>query len=160
MICVDCVVYFKIINARESLYSVDDIRSAISQLAVSVIRAAIGHYTLQELLEKRAELAKNIESQIEEYVFDWGVDVSSFAIKDIILNQDIQDAFSSAAKDIRLAQAKVISAKADLQSAKLMREASDLLSSSAAMQIRYLETVKQLSQNSKLIFFGDDSSAN
>ena len=160
MICVDCIVYFKIINARESLYSVDNIKAAVAELAVSVIRAAIGHYTLQELLEKRAELAKNIESQIEEYVFDWGVDVSSVAIKDIILNQDIQDAISSAAKEIRLAQAKVISAKADLQSAKLMREASDLLSSSAAMQIRYLETVRQLSQNSKMIFFGDDSSAN
>ena len=160
MICVDCVVYFKIINARESLYSVDDIRSAISQLAVSVIRAAIGHYTLQELLEKRAELAKYIEGQIDEYVFDWGVDVNSVAIKDIVLNKDIQDAISSAAREVKLAQAKVISAKSDLQSAKLMREASDLLSSSAAMQIRYLETVKQLSQNSKLIFFGDDSSAN
>ena len=129
MICVDCVVYFKIINARESLYSVDDIRSAISQLAVSVIRAAIGHYTLQELLEKRAELAKYIEGQIDEYVFDWGVDVNSVAIKDIVLNKDIQDAISSAAKEVRLAQAKVLSAKADLESAKLMREASDLLSS-------------------------------
>jgi len=40
-------------------------------------------------LEKRAELAKNIENQIDEYVFDWGVDVSSVAIKDIVLNNDI-----------------------------------------------------------------------
>jgi len=40
-------------------------------------------------LEKRAELAKYIEGQIDEYVFDWGVDVNSVAIKDIVLNKDI-----------------------------------------------------------------------
>jgi len=46
MICVDCIVYFIIINARESLYSVNNIKIAVAELAISVIRAAIGHYTL------------------------------------------------------------------------------------------------------------------
>jgi hypothetical protein len=48
---------------------------------------------------------------------------------------------ATAAKNKRIAQSKVISAKADVESAKLMREAADYLDNKAAMQIRFLETL-------------------
>lgn len=43
---------------------------------------------------------------------------------------------SAAAKMRRLGESKVISAKADVESAILYREAADMLNSKAAMQIR------------------------
>ena len=63
---------------------------------------------------------------------------------------------ASAAKEKRLAESKIISAKADVSSAKLQREAADILDSKAAMQIRYLEVVKNLAINSKVVMYGDD----
>ena len=50
------------------------------------------------------------------------------------------------AKQKRLAEATIISAKADVEAAKMMKEASDLLDSKAAMQIRYLEVIQELAQ--------------
>lgn len=75
---------------------------------------------------------------------------------DIQLNQELQDTLASAAKEKRLAESKIISAKADVQSAKLQREAADILDSKAAMQIRYLEVVKTLGHTSKVIMLGDE----
>jgi len=69
------------------------------------------------------------------------------------LSPDLQTSLSSAAKERRLAESKILSAKADVESAKLMRQAADELNSKAAMQIRYLETLKTVGKsNSKVIF--------
>jgi erythrocyte band 7 integral membrane protein len=69
------------------------------------------------------------------------------------LSKDLQESLSSAAKERRLAESKIISAKADVESAKLMRQAAEELNTKAAMQIRYLETLKTVSKsNTKVIF--------
>lgn len=75
-------------------------------------------------------------------------------MKDIRLSPDLQESLASAAKERRLAESKLISAKADVESAKLMREAADILDSKTAMQIRYLETISMLgkTQHSKIVF--------
>ena len=64
--------------------------------------------------------------------------IEEIFIKDIQLSRELQDSLSSAAKERRLAESKILSAKADVEAAKLMRQAADELNSKAAMQIRYL----------------------
>lgn len=79
--------------------------------------------------------------------------IEEIFIKDIQLSKDLQDSLSSAAKERRLAESKIISAKADVESAKLMRQAAEQLNSKAAMQIRYLDTLKTVGKsNTKVIF--------
>jgi regulator of protease activity HflC (stomatin/prohibitin superfamily) len=79
--------------------------------------------------------------------------IEEIFIKDIQLSKELQDSLSSAAKERRLAESKIISARADVESAKLMRMAADELNTKAAMQIRYLETLKQVGKsNTKVIF--------
>jgi regulator of protease activity HflC (stomatin/prohibitin superfamily) len=81
---------------------------------------------------------------VEDHVWDWGVDITNMIIKDITMSAELQDILASAAKERRLAESKIISAKSDVQSAKLQREAADILSSKSAMQIRYLDVIKML----------------
>jgi len=59
-----------------------------------------------------------------------------------------------AAQSKRTGEAKIIAARAEVESAKLMRQAADILSSAPAMQIRYLEAMQAMakSANSKVIF--------
>ena len=69
-----------------------------------------------------------MEKQVDQYVNEWGINViilytqiEEIFIKDIQLSRDLQDSLSSAAKERRLAESKIIAAKADVESAKLMR---------------------------------------
>jgi erythrocyte band 7 integral membrane protein len=66
----------------------------------------------------------------------------------------LQDSLSMAAQSKRIGESKVIAARAEVESAKLMRQAADILSSAPAMQIRYLEAMQAMakSANSKVIF--------
>lgn len=75
-------------------------------------------------------------------------------IKDIIFSNDLQDSLSMAAQSKRIGESKVIAARAEVEAAKLMRQAADILSSAPAMQIRYLEAMQAMAKtaNSKVIF--------
>jgi len=74
-----------------------------------------------------------IKEYLDENTDDWGIKVEEFFIKDLIINSSLSEALSSAAKEKKLAEAKIISAKSDVESAKMMREAAELLNTSAAM---------------------------
>jgi regulator of protease activity HflC (stomatin/prohibitin superfamily) len=69
-------------------------------------------------------------------------------IKDFSFSRELQESLSAAAQAKRVGESKIISAKAEVDSARLMREAADILNTPAAMQIRYLDTLNSISKSS------------
>ena len=136
-------------------YTIFNTDESIMHLSYSVLRAVTGQYTLQDLLEKKEEVRIEIKKQCDEQLMSWGIHIENVYIKDIIVNQVLQSALSVVAQEKRFAEGKIISAKADVESAKLLREAADALSSKSAMQIRYLKTLGQICEdsNTKIIFY-------
>ena len=118
------------------------------------MRHIVGARVLQDVIERREEVAQSIGEIIEDVASGWGVQVESILIKDIIFSNELQDSLSMAAQAKRIGEAKVIAARAEVESAKLMRQAADILSSAPAMQIRYLEAMQAMAKtaNSKIIF--------
>ncbi|CAK91706.1 unnamed protein product (macronuclear) [Paramecium tetraurelia] len=157
-ISIDASVYYRIKTSRFAVYRVENYDQAVRQITYAVLKNTVGSFVLQDLLEKRQEVADQIEDQVDEYVKDWGVLIDNIYMKDIQLSPDLQQALGSAATEQRLAQGKLISAKADVESAKLMRQASEFLDSKTAMQVRYLETLQQLagSNGTKVCFVPDE----
>ena len=151
---IDASVNYRVLDAKKAEYKLRSRDNVVTFLTYATLRNVCGHYILQDLLEKRQEVTQTIQEMVEEHVDEWGLRVEQIFIKDIILNPELQESLSAAAKERRLAEGKIISAKADVESAKLMRESADLLNSKAAMQIRFLETMGQLSKtpNTKIIF--------
>lgn len=79
---------------------------------------------------------------------------SNCSIKDIIFSAEVAQSLSSAAQQKRIGESKVIAARAEVDSARLMRQAADILASPAAMQIRQLEALQAMAKtaNSKVVF--------
>lgn len=77
--------------------------------------------------------------------------VESILIKDIVIPPELQSSLSAAAQQRRLGEAKVLAASAEVDAARLMREAADILSSPAALQIRQLESLQVRSASSLLV---------
>ncbi|KLU91508.1 erythrocyte band 7 integral membrane protein [Magnaporthiopsis poae ATCC 64411] len=129
-----------------------NLTSVIYYHIVSPHKAAFG--IANDVIERREEIAQSIGEIIEDVAADWGVQVESMLIKDIIFSQELQESLSMAAQSKRIGESKIIAAKAEVESAKLMRQAADILSSAPAMQIRYLEAMQAMAKtaNSKVIF--------
>ncbi|KAK8206567.1 hypothetical protein M8818_004400 [Zalaria obscura] len=148
------VIYYHITSPHKAAFGISNIRQALVERTQTTLRHVIGARVLQDVIERREEIAQSIREIIEDTAAGWGVAVESMLIKDIIFSQELQDSLSMAAQSKRTGEAKVIAARAEVESAKLMRQAADILSSAPAMQIRYLEAMQSMAKtaNSKVIF--------
>jgi len=162
---IDSVLYWDIVDPYVATFLVANVRKALIDRTQTTLRQILGTQTLQASIEHRDTIAEEIQSLISAACHQWGVRVESILIKDIILSPQVRDSMSAAATQKRLAESKIIdaqaegetkiiAAKAEVNAAKLMREASDILATPAAMQIRFLETMKEMSetQGAKVIF--------
>ena len=148
------VIYYHITSPHKAAFGISNIRQALVERTQTTLRHVIGARVLQDVIERREEIAQSIREIIEDTAQGWGVQVESMLIKDIIFSEELQESLSMAAQSKRTGEAKVIAARAEVESAKLMRQAADILSSAPAMQIRYLEAMQAMakSANSKVIF--------
>lgn len=154
------VIYYHIVSPHKAAFGISNIRQALVERTQTTLRHVVGARVLQDVIERREEIAQSIGEIIEDVAFGWGVQVESMLIKDIIFSDDLQDSLSMAAQSKRIGESKVIAARAEVEAAKLMRQAADILSSAPAMQIRYLEAMQAMakSANSKVIFLPGPSS--
>ncbi|GEM09115.1 stomatin family protein [Rhodotorula toruloides] len=151
---VEAVIIYHIINPYKAAFGVADVRKALVERAQTTLRDVIGGRNLQSLLTEREAVASEIEELVEAITERWGVKVENILLKDVLIPPELQASLSSAAQQRRLGEAKVIAAQAEVDSARLMREAADILSSSAAIQIRQLEALQSMAKTagSKVIF--------
>ncbi len=148
------VIYYHITSPHKAAFGISNVRQALVERTQTTLRHVVGARVLQDVIERREELAQSIGEIIEDVASGWGVQVESMLIKDIIFSNELQDSLSMAAQSKRIGESKIIAARAEVESAKLMRQAADILSSAPAMQIRYLEAMQAMakSANSKVIF--------
>jgi len=148
------VIYYHITSPHKAAFGISNVREVLDERTQTTLRHVVGARVLQDVIERREEVAQSIGEIIEDVASGWGVQVESMLIKDIIFSNELQDSLSMAAQSKRIGESKVIAARAEVESAKLMRQAADILSSAPAMQIRYLEAMQAMAKtaNSKVIF--------
>lgn len=148
------VIYYNVTSPQKAAFGISNVRTALMERTQTTLRHVVGARVLQDVIERREEIAQSISEIIEEVASGWGVHVESMLIKDMIFSNDLQESLSMAAQSKRIGESKVIAARAEVESAKLMRQAADILSSAPAMQIRYLEAMQAIAKtaDSKVIF--------
>jgi len=151
---INSVIYYHVTNPYKAVFGISNIRTALMERTQTTLRHVLGARVLQEVIERREEVAMSIQEIIEETAEGWGVKVESILIKDINFSRELQESLSMAAQSKRIGESKVIVARAEVESAKLMRSAADILASPAAMQLRMLETYQAMAKtaNAKVIF--------
>lgn len=151
---IDSVVYFQITNPYRAAFGISDLRQALIERAQTTLRHVVGARPVQAVVTDRETIAFEISEIVGEIAEKWGVLVESILIKDIIFSPEVSASLSSAAQQKRLGESKVIAARAEVDAARLMRQAADILASKPAMQIRQLEALQNMakSAHSKVIF--------
>lgn len=155
---IDAVLYYKIKNSYKSKFAAVNLSESINDLSITTLRNIVGRMTVQMFLERQDHLAESIEAEISHVADTWGVKVTRLQVQDVYLPQQFRNTFSTGAVAKRISEAQVINSKAEVQVAKLLKEASDALNTEAAFQIRYIDALENIakSNNPKMIFFPAD----
>ena len=146
---VNAVVYFRVIAPSKSIVEVEDFIFAISQLAQTTLRSVCGGVELDDLLAHREKVNQQIQELLDEQTDPWGIKVNSVELKYIDLPQEMQRAMAKQAEAERERRAKIISAEGEYQAANKLSEAAAIISENpAAMQLRYLQSMREMASES------------
>jgi len=150
----DSVIYFQINNPYRAAFNITDLRQALVERSQTTLRHVVGARAVQSVVTEREAIAFEIAEIVGDVADKWGVSIEGILIKDIIFSPEVSASLSSAAQQKRLGESKVIAARAEVDAARLMRQAADILASPAAMQIRQLEALQNMAKtaSSKVVF--------
>jgi len=152
---VNAVIYFRIVEADRSIIQVRDFMEATSQLAQTTLRSVLGKHDLDEMLAERDKLNADIQEVLDRQTDAWGIKVSNVEIKRIDLDESMVRAIARQAEAERSRRAKIINAEGEQQAAAKLVEAARMLAPvPQAMQLRYLATLFDISneRSSTIVF--------
>lgn len=149
-VSVNAVVYFRVLDPVKAILEIEDYMFATSQLAQTTLRSVCGGVELDELLSHRDKVNEQIQSILDQHTDPWGIKVSTVEVKYIDLPQEMQRAMARQAEAERERRAKVIGAEGEFQAADRLTEAAKIISQyPQALQLRYLQTMREMSAESK-----------
>ncbi|CAI3575827.1 SPFH domain-containing protein [Clostridium neonatale] len=115
-ISVDNVIFFKVLNARDAVYNIEDYKSGIVYSATTNIRNLIGNMSLDEVLSGRDKINSDLLNIIDEVTDAYGIKILSVEIKNIVPPQEIQEAMEKQMKAERDKRAMILQAEGQRQS--------------------------------------------
>ncbi|MBI5630132.1 MAG: slipin family protein [Elusimicrobia bacterium] len=152
---VNAVVYFRVIDPEKAIIQVENYVYATSQLAQTTLRSVLGKMEMDDLLANREKINLELQHILDSHTEPWGVKVSNVEVKNVDLPQEMLRAMAKQAEAERERRAKIIHAEGELQASEKLGQAAKILSADpASIQLRYLQTLAEISteKNSTTIF--------
>ncbi len=142
---VNAVIYFRIVDPEKAVIQVANVFEATSQLSQTTLRSVLGQHELDDMLAERDKLNADIQAILDQRTDNWGIKVANVEIKHVDLDESMIRAIAQQAEAERARRAKVINAEGEKQAADMLAEAAKTLSSQKqALQLRYLQTMKEV----------------
>jgi len=154
-VSVNAVIYYKVSHAEKAILEVERFYYAISQLAQTTMRNAVGQVSLDELLSERESVSENIRSVIDKATDPWGIKVDNVELKDITLPEEMKRVIGKQAEAEREKRAIIIKAEGEVMAAKNMASAAHTLAGSpGALHLRTLQSINDISsdQSNTIVF--------
>jgi regulator of protease activity HflC (stomatin/prohibitin superfamily) len=145
-VTVDAVVYFRVVGPEAAVVKVENFLKATSLISQTTLRSVLGQAELDELLAQRDKINMTLQEIIDRQTDPWGIKVTAVEVKDVVLPDSMKRAMAGQAESERERRAKIINAEGEFQAAEKLVQAAAMISSQPiALQLRFLQTMKEIS---------------
>src|SRR5260370_7503495 len=143
---VDAVVYFRVIDPAAAVVRVEKYLKATSLISQTTLRSVLGQAELDELLSQRDKINLRLQEIIDRQTDPWGIKVIPVEVRDIVLPDSMKRAMAGQDEAEREPRAKSINAESEFQAAETLIQAASMISAQPiALQLRFLQTMKEIS---------------
>ncbi len=152
---ISAVIYYKVTDAAKAILEVEDFYFAVHQLAQTTMRNVVGEVELDSLLAKRDSIAQRIRDIVGETTSDWGLEVLTVELKDIILPEDMKRTMAKQAEAEREKRATIINSEGEVVAAENLAKAAKLMAEApGALHLRTLNSINDISsdQSNTVVF--------
>jgi regulator of protease activity HflC (stomatin/prohibitin superfamily) len=139
---VDAVLFWMVWDPQKACTEVEDYPRAVSWIAQTTMRNAVGSLSIAELATRRDQLDRELQTIIEQKTEVWGITIISVEIRDILIPKELQDAMSKEAQAERERNARVILAEIEQDISEMFSGAAKVYSKDElALQLRTMSLV-------------------
>ena len=152
---VSAVAYYRVVDAVKSVVAIENVSSAIDQIAQTTLRKVVGQHTLDQTLSETDKINLDIRAILDVTTVDWGIEVTLVELKDIQLPESMKRAMARQAEAEREKRAKIINAEGESLAAAALGDASDtMMAHPLALQLRNLQSLVELGvdKNTTVVF--------
>ena len=152
---INAVIYYKIFDASKAILAVENFYYAVSQLAQTTMRNAVGEVNLDELLSERETISDKICAIIDKATDPWGIKVENVELKDVALPEEMKRVIARVAEAEREKRAVITKAEGEVEASNNLAKAADVMAKNpVAVHLRTLETINDLSsdQSNTVVF--------
>ena len=122
---VDAIAFWIVFDAERAALEVQWYEQAVVLAAQTALRDAIGKHDLAELIQSRRELGEGLQRILDAKMHDWGIQVQSVEIRDVIIPKALEEAMSRQAQAERERQARIILGTAETEIADKFVQAAE-----------------------------------
>ena len=152
---INAVAYYRVSNPEYAILRVENYKLATFQIAQTTLRNVIGQFEMDDILQHRERINKQLLSIIGEEIDAWGIEATIVEVKDVELPSNLKRAMAKQAEAERERRARVILASGELEASdKLTQAGQKMATQPGAMQLRVLQTIQEISieKNSTILF--------
>jgi regulator of protease activity HflC (stomatin/prohibitin superfamily) len=152
---VSAVAYFRVVDAVKSVVAIENVYSAIDQIAQTTLRKVVGQHSLDQTLSETDKINLDIRKILDVATVAWGVEVTLVELKDIQLPDSMKRAMAKQAEAEREKRAKIINAEGESLAAAALGQASDIMMAHPlALQLRNLQSLVEIGvdKNTTVVF--------
>jgi regulator of protease activity HflC (stomatin/prohibitin superfamily) len=143
---VDAVVYFRVVDPAAAVVQVEQYLKATWLISQTTLRSVLGQAELDELLSQRDKINLRLQEIIDRQTEPWGIKVTAVEVRDVVLPDSMKRAMAGQAESERERRSKIINAEGEFQAAeKLVQAATMIAAQPIALQLRFLQTMKEIS---------------
>lgn len=155
-VTVDTSVFYKVINPEFAITKIENLMRAVFNYVQGALRDVIGTMALDAILTQRERISQEIRKVVDEETREWGIQINQIKIQQIELPESMKRAMAVEAEKEREKRATIIASEGEVESAKNMAKAAEILADSPiAIQLRTLQTILDISHepSQKIVIF-------
>jgi len=142
---------YRVTEPVKAVLATEDLRQALYRETQLALRAAIGARELDALLSDKDAVTDELLDAVRRRSAEFGVEVVSLGIRDIILPGDMKDLMNKVTEAKKAAEANLITRREETAAMRSQANTAKLLESNPVlMRMRELETLEKIAGNSKL----------
>jgi regulator of protease activity HflC (stomatin/prohibitin superfamily) len=152
---VNAVIYFRVVDEKNAIISVENYLYATSQIAQTTLRSILGQGQLDDLLANRDDINLSLQRVIDQQTEPWGIKVTAVEVKNVDLPPEMLRAIAKQAEAERERRAKIIHAQGEFEASQKLADAARIMNTEpSALQLRFLQTLTEIAteKNSTIVF--------
>jgi len=142
---VNAVIWYRIVDPALAVIQVREVANAVVQVAVTTLRAALGQYTLDDILKAQETVVETMQHAIDTVTEPWGVKVERVQMRNVEIPPSMQRAMAQEAEALREKRARLIKAEAELDAAAQLRQAAEvIMQNPAGLELRRMQMITEV----------------